>query len=48
MDVKATFLHGDLTKEMYMEQLEGFVLPGNEHKFCKLVKLLYSLKQTLK
>ncbi|GJY37178.1 zinc finger, CCHC-type containing protein, partial [Tanacetum coccineum] len=29
-------------------QLEGFVMPGNEHKVCKLVKSLYGLKQAPK
>nr|GEW86899.1 zinc finger, CCHC-type [Tanacetum cinerariifolium] len=38
MDVKTTFLNGDLEEEVYMKQLEGFVMPGNEHKVCKLVK----------
>ncbi|KAH9736084.1 hypothetical protein KPL71_017967 [Citrus sinensis] len=32
MDVKTTFLNGDLDEEIYMEQPEGFVLPGNEKK----------------
>ncbi|GKE12452.1 zinc finger, CCHC-type containing protein [Tanacetum coccineum] len=32
MDVKTTFLNGDLEKEVYMKQPEGFVMPGNEHK----------------
>jgi len=45
MDVKITFINGDLDEEVYMEQLEGFVLPGNEKKVCKLVKYLYGLKQ---
>ena len=31
-----------------MEQLEGFVLPKNEYKVCKLVKSFYSLKQAPK
>ena len=31
-----------------MEQLEGFVLPRNEKKVCKLVKSLYGLKQAPK
>ena len=26
IDVKTTFLHGDLDKEIYMEQLEGFTI----------------------
>ena len=32
MDVKIAFLNGDLDEEVYMEQLEGFVLPRNEKK----------------
>ncbi|GJS76341.1 zinc finger, CCHC-type containing protein [Tanacetum coccineum] len=32
MDVKTTFLNGDLDEEVYMKQLEGFVMSGNEHK----------------
>jgi hypothetical protein len=42
MDVKTTFLNGDLHEEVYMDQLEGFVLFGNEKKVCKLVKSLYA------
>ena len=48
MDVKTAFLNGDLKEEVYMEQPEGFILPGNEEKVCKLVKFLYGLKQALK
>ena len=48
MDVKTTFLNCDLVEEVYMEQPEGFVLPGNEKKVCKLVKSLYGLKQAPK
>jgi hypothetical protein len=48
MDVKTAFLNGDLKEEVYMEQLEGFIFPGNEEKVCKLVKSLYGLKQALK
>ncbi|MGG6712843.1 UNVERIFIED_CONTAM: hypothetical protein ITH36_24790, partial [Salmonella enterica subsp. enterica serovar Weltevreden] len=47
MDAKTTFLNGDLKEEVYMEQPEGFVLPGQEKKVCKLVKSLYGLKQAL-
>ena len=32
MDVKIAFLNGDLDEEIYIEQPEGFVLPGNEKK----------------
>ena len=45
MDVKTTFLNGDLDEEIYMEHLEGFSTPGQERKVCKLVKSLYGLKQ---
>jgi hypothetical protein len=30
MDVKTTFLHGDLEEEIYMKQLEGFVMKGKK------------------
>ncbi|GKE48236.1 zinc finger, CCHC-type containing protein, partial [Tanacetum coccineum] len=47
MDVK-TFLNGDLKEKVYMKQPKRFVMPGNEHKVCKLVKVLYGLKQAPK
>ncbi|KAK4407669.1 Retrovirus-related Pol polyprotein from transposon TNT 1-94 [Sesamum angolense] len=48
MDVKTAFLNGELDEEIYMEQLEGFVVPGQEKKVCRLVKSLYGLKQAPK
>nr|GEV99307.1 zinc finger, CCHC-type [Tanacetum cinerariifolium] len=43
MDVKTAFLNGDLDKEVYMKQPEGFVMPCNEHKvFDKTKKFLSS------
>ncbi|GJT90086.1 zinc finger, CCHC-type containing protein [Tanacetum coccineum] len=48
MDVKTSFLNGDLEEEVYVKQPERFVMPGNEHKVCKLVKSLYGLKQAPK
>ena len=48
MDVKITFLNGDLEEEIYMEQSEGFIVLGQEKKVCKLVKSMYGLKQAPK
>ena len=48
MDVKTTFLNGDLEEEIYMDQPEDFVVPGQEHKVCKLERSLYGLKQAPK
>jgi hypothetical protein len=45
IDVKTTFLHGDLEEEIYMEQLEGFVVVGKEHQVFRLKKSLHGLKQ---
>ena len=44
MDLKTTFLNGDLDEEIYIEQLEEFFAPGQEKKVYKLVKSLYGLK----
>ena len=48
MDVKTAFLNGELEEEIYMEQPEGFIVPGQENKVCRLVKSLYGLKQAPK
>ena len=43
MDVKITFLNGDLDEEIYMEQPKGFVVKEQEKKVCRLIKSLYGL-----
>ncbi|GKC39150.1 zinc finger, CCHC-type containing protein [Tanacetum coccineum] len=32
MDVKTTFLNGELDEEVYINQPQGFIMPGNENK----------------
>ncbi|GKC62046.1 zinc finger, CCHC-type containing protein [Tanacetum coccineum] len=32
MDVKTAFLNGDLDEEVYINQPQGFIMPGNENK----------------
>jgi hypothetical protein len=46
MDVKTTFLHGDLEEHIYMEQAERFSQPGQQHLVCKLKKSFFGLKQS--
>ncbi|GKD59878.1 zinc finger, CCHC-type containing protein, partial [Tanacetum coccineum] len=48
MDVKTTFLNGELEEDVYMNQPQGFIMPGNENKVCKLIKSLYGQKLTSK
>nr|GEY11987.1 hypothetical protein [Tanacetum cinerariifolium] len=44
MDVKTAFLNGYLSKEVYMEQPEGFVNPKYPNQVCKLKRSIYGLK----
>ncbi|MCO5579508.1 hypothetical protein L7F22_033363 [Adiantum nelumboides] len=48
MDVKTTFLHGDLDEDVYMQQHEGFIQEDarRQELVCKLKKALYILKQS--
>jgi hypothetical protein len=45
IDVKTTFLNGDLLENIYMAQPNGFVVKGKEHMGCYLKKSIYGLKQ---
>ncbi|GJS32591.1 retrovirus-related pol polyprotein from transposon TNT 1-94 [Tanacetum coccineum] len=45
MDVKTTFLNGELREEVYVSQLEGFVDQDNPNHVYRLKKALYGLKQ---
>ena len=44
MDVRTTFLNGDLAQNVYMSQATGFKEVGKEHMVCKLRKSIYGLK----
>ena len=48
MDVRTTFLNGDLVKDVYMSQPTSFEEVGKEHMICKLSKSIYGLKQASK
>eukprot|EP00253_Pinus_taeda_P034766 PITA_34766 len=45
IDVKSTFLNGELEEEVYIEQPEGFLLLEKEDYVCRLKKDLYGLKK---
>ncbi|GJV92913.1 retrovirus-related pol polyprotein from transposon TNT 1-94 [Tanacetum coccineum] len=45
MDVKTTFLNGELKEEVYVSQPEGFVDPDHPTYVYRLKKALYGLKQ---
>ena len=45
MDGKLAYLQGVLEEEIYMEQLEGFIVKGEENKVCRLIRSPYGLKQ---
>eukprot|EP00253_Pinus_taeda_P007112 PITA_07112 len=45
MDVKSTFLNGDLEEEVYIEQPDGFILGNDPNFVCRLKRALYGLKQ---
>nr|GEU42968.1 putative ribonuclease H-like domain-containing protein [Tanacetum cinerariifolium] len=45
MDVKTTFLNGNLREKVYVSQSDGFVVQDNPNHVYKLKKALYGLKQ---
>ena len=45
MNVKTTFLNGNLEEEIYMMQPEGFIAKNQERMVCKLKRSIYGLKQ---
>ena len=38
LDIRTAFLYGELQEEIYMEQPEGFIIPGKEEHVCRLLK----------
>ena len=44
MDVKTTFLNGEVEDDIYMQQPKDFVAPEQKNKVYVLVKSLYGLK----
>lgn len=45
MDVKSTFLNGDVKQEVYMEEQEGFDLDENKEFVCRLEKAVSRLNK---
>jgi hypothetical protein len=46
MDVKTTFLNGEIKEEVYVEKPLGFETYDRETHVCELKKVLYGLKHT--
>jgi hypothetical protein len=44
MDVKTTFLNGEIEEEVYIDQPMGFVIHNEKTHVCRLKKALYGLK----
>ena len=44
LDVKSTFLNGELVETVFVKQAPGFVVKGAEQKVFKLRKALYGLR----
>jgi hypothetical protein len=46
MDVKTTFLNGEIEEEVYIEQPEGFVVHNDKSHVCRCKKALYGIKKS--
>ena len=46
LDIKTTFLRGNLEEKIYMDQPPGFIEKGAENNVYLLLKSLYGLKQS--
>ena len=44
MDVKSSFLNGDLEEQVYIEKSDGFILENDPNLVCRMKKALYGLK----
>lgn len=44
INVKTTFLNGDLEEDTYTVQPDGYIAPGLDNKACKLRKSIYDFK----
>ena len=44
MDVKTTFLKGDIEEEVHTSQPLDIAIEGKEHMVCKLKRSIYGLK----
>lgn len=44
LDVKKTFLNGDIKEDVYVNHPEGFERKGQEYKVYKLLKAVYGLR----
>ena len=45
MVMNTSFLNGEVKEEVYIENLEGFVIHVKEYHVCKSRKYLYGVKQ---
>jgi hypothetical protein len=45
MDVKTTFLNGEIGEEIYIEQPDGFIIHEKESHVCRLKKALYGTQE---